>query len=58
MVTFLITVGIVLLSTFVGSAIAWAIAQLMLGAIEMGVGRPAVPVEIPVTAPVRQMNRR
>jgi hypothetical protein len=58
MVTFLITVGIVLLSTFVGSAIAWAIAQIMLGAIEMGVGRPAVPVEVPVTSPSQQVQRR
>ena len=49
MVTFIVTIGIVLLSVFVGSAIAWAIAQTVLGAMQMGVGRPAVPVEVPVT---------
>jgi hypothetical protein len=50
MVTFIVTIGIVLLSVFVGSAIAWAIAQTLLGAMQMGVGRPTVPVEVPVTA--------
>lgn len=50
MVTFIVTIGIVLLSVFVGSAIAWAIAQTLLGAMQMGVGRPAVPVEVPVTS--------
>ena len=50
MVTFIVTIGIVLLSVFVGSAMAWAIAQTLLGAMQMGVGRPAVPVEVPVTS--------
>jgi hypothetical protein len=31
---------------------------MMLGAIEMGVGRPAVPVEVPVTSPTQQVQRR
>jgi hypothetical protein len=57
MVTFMVTIGIVLLSIFVGSAIAWAIAQTLLGAMQMGVGRPAVPVEIPVT-PSRLRRRK
>jgi hypothetical protein len=50
MVTFFVAIGIVLLSVFVGSAIAWAIAQTLLGAMQMGVGRPALPVEVPVTS--------
>ena len=50
MVTFIVTVGIVLLSVFVGSALAWGIAQVLLGAMQIGVGRPAVPVEVPVTS--------
>ncbi len=48
MVTFIVTIGIVLLSVFIGSAMAWAIAQTVLGAMQMGVGRPTVPVEVPV----------
>jgi hypothetical protein len=51
MVTFIVTVGIVLFSVFIGSAIAWAIAQTLLGAMQMGVGRSAVPVEIPRVSP-------
>lgn len=50
MVTFLVTIGIVLLSVFVGSAMAWAIAQTLLGAMQMGVGRPPLPVDVPVTS--------
>jgi hypothetical protein len=53
MVTFIVTIGIVLLSVFMGSAIAWAIAQTLLGAMQMGV-RPAGPVEVSATSAVRR----
>jgi hypothetical protein len=47
MVTFIVTIGIVLLSVFIGSAMAWAIAQTLLGAMHLGVGRPAAGVDVP-----------
>jgi hypothetical protein len=54
MVTFVVTIGIVFLSMFVGSAMAWAITQTLLGAMHMGVGRPATAVEVPVTEASRR----
>jgi hypothetical protein len=50
MVTLVVTIGVVLLSVFVGSAIAWGVTHTLLGAMHMGVGRPATPVEVPVTS--------
>jgi len=54
MSVFLATIAIVFLSVFVGSAIAWAIAGTLLHALEQGVGRPAAPVEIPITPAVNR----
>jgi ascorbate-specific PTS system EIIC-type component UlaA len=43
--TVIAVVGVILLSTFLGSTIAWAIAKVVLGAIEQGTARTPIPVE-------------
>lgn len=55
--SFIAIVGVILLSTFLGSTIAWAIARGVLGVIEQGAVRAPIPVESPTTLASRRGSR-
>jgi hypothetical protein len=54
--TLIAVVGVILLSTFLGSTIAWAIAKVVLGAIEQGTAPAPIPVESPTMLAARRRS--